>query len=447
MAMKTSSTSSRRGFLKSTTGAGLLICSSRTAFGYEANERLNVACIGVGGQGEGNVNAVSGENLVALCDVDTKRGARSLAKFPNVKHYQDFRLMLAEMDKEIDAVVVCTPDHTHAVAAVAAMKQGKHVYCEKPLTRTVHEARTMRLTAQEFKVVTQMGNQGSASEGVRRATEWGQAGTVGPIEEAYLWVGDGKGPVTLPTDKPPVPDNLNWDLWLGPASERPYHPSYLPFTWRDWRHFGSGGLGDMGCHTGNFLFRVLRLQELWESAPDGPKDARLIKIDGEATGVHEEGYPQSTRVHFYVPARGDLPPVKLTVSAGAETRPAKELLHGEEVGAFGSLLIGSKASIYSSNPWNTNSKLLGNTQELVEPDKTIPRGVNHHREWIEACKGNGKTFSSFDIGGPLTELIQLANVGGIVGEPFHYDPATGEITDHPLASSLLHRPYRKGWTL
>jgi len=439
----------RRGFLKGTTGAGLLICSSRVAFGYQANEKLNVACIGVGGQGVSNVRGVSGENVVAVCDLDETRGAQMLKDYSAVKRYTDFRRMLDEMDKEIDAVVVCTPDHTHAVAAVRAMKQGKHVYCEKPLTRTVHEARMMRLTAAQQKVVTQMGNQGSASEGVRRATEWGAAGTVGPIREAYLWVGDGSPTMTFPTDTPPVPKGLDWDLWLGPASERPYHPSYLPFKWRNWRHFGSGQLGDMGCHTGNFLFRCLNLGKLWEPvAADEVKGVNRIRIEGEATGVHVEGYPASTRVHFHVPARGDLPPVKLTVSTGVEMRPAPELLHGKKAESFGSLLIGSKASIYSSNPWNKSSELLSaNEVDLEEPPKTLPRGVGHHQEWIEACKGKGETFSSFAIGGPLTELIQLANVAGIVGEPFHYDPLTGEIPDHAGASALLHRPYRKGWTL
>ena len=445
--MEKQTLSTRRGFLKSTTGAGLLICSSRVAFGYQANERLNIAAIGIGGQGEGNVRNVSSENLVAFADVDERRSSRARGQHPKVKVYQDFRRMLDEVGKEIDAVVVSTPDHTHTVAAVAAMQRGKHVYCEKPLTRTVHEARTMRLTAQKHKVVTQMGNQGSASEGVRRATEWGLAGTAGPIKEAYLWVGDGDQPKTRPTDKPPVPKELNWDLWQGPASERPYHSSYLPFIWRGWRHFGSGQLGDMGCHTGNFLFRCLRLEKLWEAAPEGAKGSPLIKISGEAVGVNVEGYPSSSRVQFQVPARGDLPPVKLTVSSGVPMRPAKELLHGEALGSFGALLIGSKASIYSSNPWNTSSTLLPKNTELKQPDKTIPRGVGHHREWINACKGQGKTFSSFAIGGPLTELIQLANVAGIVGEPFSYDPLSGEITDNPKASALLHRPYRKGWTI
>lgn len=451
MANPTSSPS-RRKFLKGTvaTGAGLLICDPRTAFSYQANERLNIAAIGAGGMGEGDVAAVSSENIVALCDVDDRRCASTRSRHPNAKKYKDFRRMLADMDKEIDAVVVATPDHTHAVAAVAAMRQGKHVYCEKPLTRTVYEARVMRETAQKYKVVTQMGNQGSASEGVRRGTEWAWAGTAGPIREAYLWVGDGNGQMTLPTETPPVPGELDWDLWLGPASERPYHPSYVPASWRSWRHFGSGGLGDMGCHTGNLLFRGLRLEKLWEkSALDGDKAGRRIRIEGEATGVHVEGYPKSSRVHFHLPARGDLPAVRVTVSSGVDTRPANELLHGEKAGSYGALLIGPKASIYTADPWNRSSSLLpkDKAKELEQPAKTIPRVGGHHREWVDACKGKGKTFSSFDLGGPLTELIQLANISGIVGEPFHYDPLTGEIADHPKASALLHREYRKGWTI
>ena len=255
--------------------------------------------------------------------------------------------------------------------------------------------------------------------------------------------------MTRPEDAPPVPGEVKWDLWLGPAPERPYHPSYLPAKWRSWRPFGSGGLGDMGCHTGNLIFRGLRLEKLWE--PDAGADAgvRRIRIEGTSTGVHEEGYPSSSRVDFYLPARGELPPVKLTVSSGAKMRPAKELLHWREIGDYGALMVGAKASIYSSNPWNQSSSLLPpeRMKELEQPKKTLPRGIGHHQEWVEACKGKGKTFSGFEIGGPLTEMIQLANVGGIVGEPFHYDPLTGEIPDNPKASALLHREYRKGWAL
>jgi len=441
----------RRSFLASTlaAGTGVLICDSRLAFGYAANERLNIAAIGAGGRAGANLSGTSSQNIVALCDADDRQAGGARKKFSGARYYRDFRLMLADMDKQIDAVLVSTPDHTHAVAAVAAMKQGKHVYCEKPLTRTVLEARALRLAARKYKVVTQMGNQGSESEGVRRAAEWAWAGTAGPIREAYLWVGDGNRPMVRPTDKPPVPAGLDWDLWLGPASERPYHPSYLPRTWRDWRHFGSGGLGDMGCHTGNLLFHGLHLEKLWQSETEGAKVKRRIRIEGQATGVSEEGYPRSLRVHFHLPARGDQPPVKLTVSSGADMRPPKELLYGESMGSFGALLIGSKASIYSSDPWNRSSWLLPKEKfkDFQGPDKILPRGVGHHREWIEACKGRGETFSSFDIGGPLTELIQLANIAGQVGEPFDYAPLTGEIPNHPGASRLLHRRYRKGWTL
>ncbi len=447
--MRTPST--RRSFLKSTlaAGSGLLICDSRLAFGYEANDRLDIAAIGVGGRGGSNLSAVASQNIVALCDADERQAGGARKRFSAAKFYRDFRRMLGDMDEQIDAVLVSTPDHTHAVAAIAAMKQGKHVYCEKPLTRTVHEARAMRLTAKKHSVVTQMGNQGSESEGVRRAAEWAWGGSAGTIREAYLWVGDGNPPMVRPKDTPPVPAELDWNLWLGPASERPYHPSYLPRNWRSWRNFGSGGLGDMGCHTGNLVIRGLHLERLWEAGTTAAKGARLIRIEGQADGVNEEGYPRSTRVCFQLPARGDLPPVKLTVSSGVAMRPSKDLLHGESVGSFGALLIGEKASIYSSDPWNRSSSLLPKKkfEGFKGPDKTLPRGVNHYREWVEACKGRGETFSSFDIGGPLTELIQLANVAGRVRGPFAYDPVTGEIANHAGASRLLHRPYRKGWTL
>ena len=440
--------SSRRAFLGSTltAGAGVLICDSRLAFGYEANDRLNIAAIGAGGRAGENIRKVRTENIVALCDVDERQAVGARKQHPGARFYRDFRQMLSELDKQIDAVLVSTPDHTHAVASIAAMKQGKHVYCEKPLTRTVLEARAMRLAAEKYKVVTQMGNQGSYSEGVRRASEWCWAGTAGPVREAYLWVGDGIQPVTRPTDKPAVPLELDWDLWQGPALERPYHSSYLPRSWRPWFHYGSGGLGDMGCHTGNFLFRGLRLEQLWRGkAADGNR----IRIEGEAKGRHEEGYPGSVRVTFHLPARGDLPPVKLTVSNGKDMRPSQDLLPGQSFGSFGSLLVGTEASIYSSDPWNRTSSLHPREKgkKLKEPEESLPRRVGHWNEWIAACKGQGEPFSSFAMGGPLTELIQLANIAGRVGKTFTYDPISGEIPDNSRASDLLHREYRKGWTL
>ena len=445
--------SSRRVFLKSTltAGAGMLICDSQLAFGYKVNERLNIAAIGAGGRAVESLRKVGTENIVALCDVDERQAVGVRKKHPGARFFRDFRQMLSEMGKQIDAVVVSTPDHTHAVASIAAMKHGKHVYCEKPLSRTVLEARAMRLAAEKYTVVTQMGNQGSYSDGVRRASEWCWAGTAGPIREAYVWVGDGIQPVTRPTDKPAVPVGLDWDLWQGPALERPYHSTYVPKGWRPWFHYGSGRLGDMGCHTGNILFRGLRLERLWESnllegkAADGSR----IRIEGESKGGHEEGYPSSIRVTFHLPARGDLPPVKLTVSNGKDMRPSQDLLPDQPFGSYGSLLVGTEASIYSSDPWNRTSSLHPREKgkKLKEPEETLPRRVGHWNEWIAACKGKGEPFSSFAMGGPLTELILLANIAARVEGAFTYDPIRGEISDNSRASDLLHREYRTGWTL
>lgn len=442
---------SRRGFLKRTmaTGTGLLICDSRIAFGYQANDRLNIASIGVAGMGRGNLGNVASENIVALCDVHGSRAAQAHGEHPQAKRYQDFRRLLDEMEQRIDAVVVSTPDHTHAVAAVAAMKRGKHVYCEKPLARTVHEARVMRDTARKHEVVTQMGNQGSASEGLRRAVELAWAGTIGQIREAHLWMGNSDGPKKRPAEQPPVPADLDWDLWLGPAPFRPYHPGYCPVVWRGWRAFGSGGMGDMGCHTANMIFRGLQLEQLWHPAPNQPLPDRVrIRIDGKGSEVDAEGYPRWLIVRFEFPARGELPPVKLTLYSGGK-RPPEDVLRGEKMTEWGALLIGSDSSIFSDCPWNKRYALLPKREfaDFTGPDKTLPRVAGHHAEWIEACKGRGETFSSFAIGGPLTELIQLANIAATVNEPFEYDTLSGDVMDHPQAGGLLQRTYREGWTL
>src|SRR5438477_3630294 len=249
---------SRRSFLSKsvTVGAGLLILrNSRLAFAYEANSKLNIAGIGVGGQGRGSLDAFHrmGNNLVALCDADAKRAGDIYQKHPEAKPYQDFRKMFDRMEKQIDAVLVATPDHTHAVAAVAAMKLGKHVYCEKPLTRTVHEARVMRETATRHKVVTQMGNQGSAERHLRRAVELVWGGVIGEVREAHVWFDGGNGPMKRPTETSPVSEGLNWDLWLGPAESRPYSLAYVLASCRSSRAFGSGLGGDFGGLTANII--------------------------------------------------------------------------------------------------------------------------------------------------------------------------------------------------
>lgn len=442
----------RREFVRNVAlgATGLMVLRDSTAaFGYRANDKLNIASIGVAGMGWSNLHNVSSQNVVALCDVHGSRAAKAHQKHPSAKRYQDFRRMLDQLDKQIDAVVVSTPDHTHAVAAVAAMKRGKHVYCEKPLARTVFEARVMRETAAKHKVVTQMGNQGSASEGLRRSVELMWGGAIGEVRRAHVWFGGGDGPKTRPTDKPPVPPDLAWDLWLGPAPYRPYHPAYLPAVWRGWRVFGSGAMGDMGCHTINMVFRGLRLDQLWNPDPAKPRPSRVvIRVSAEASEVDVEGYPRWMRIHLDAPARGKMPPVKLTFYTGGQ-RPSEQVMRGETMTKWGALLDGATGAIFSSCPWNTRFELLPKKkfEGYTGPDRTLPRPKGHHAEWIEACKGRGETFSSFQIGGPLTELIQLGNAAVLIGEPIEYDTLTGRILNLPEANRRLHRDYRAGWTL
>jgi hypothetical protein len=447
---------SRRAFLRRTTAAtgGILVLgNARHAFAYEANSKLNVAAIGIAGQGKSNLDNIAalGENIVALCDVDEAYAAESFQKYPVARRYKDFRRLYDELGKEIDAVVVSTPDHTHAVAAAAAMRMGKHVYCEKPLTRTVHEARVLRELAQEHQVATQLGNQGSAEPGLRRAVELVWAGAIGDVRDVHVWLAGGNRPQKIPKDTPAVPETLAWDLWLGPAPERRYHPEYLPAKWRGWRAFGSGIIGDFGCHTGNLMFRALRLHELWTAQPPmdpGKPGSNFIKVEGKPSERDQEGYPKSMITNLRFPRRGNQPAFRLKLYA--KETPPEDLMPGHPRGPWGDLLVGTKGSIYSDCPWNTRYALLPREKFQDKkhlPPETLPRSNGHHREWVDACKGHGKTFSGFEIGGPLTELMQLINVASLVEGPFEYDPLTGKVLNSDKANELLHRPYRQGWTL
>jgi hypothetical protein len=328
------------------------------------------------------------------------------------------------------------------------MKRGKHVYCEKPLTRTVHEARVMRETALRQKVVTQMGNQGSAENGLRRGVELVWNGEIGEVRDAHIWFDGGNGPRQRPQDRPPVPATLDWDLWLGPAPERSYHPCYAPASWRDWRAFGSGIVGDFGCHTGNLMFRALHLSQLWNPPKDRKVKHAVIRIEAKPSEVDQEGYPSALQTTVELPARGELPPVKLRVYA--KDKPSEELLLGHPRAPWGDLLVGSKGSIYSDCPWNTRFVLLPKDkfqQVKSGPPQTIKPSVGHHREWVEACKGNGQTFSPFEIGGPLTELMQLINLATLVEGPIGYDTISGRVLNSQLGQQLTHREYRKGWSI
>ncbi|MBI5387283.1 MAG: Gfo/Idh/MocA family oxidoreductase [Verrucomicrobia bacterium] len=412
------------------------------------SETLNIAVIGAGGRGADDIADLKGQNIVALCDADWERAAGTFKKFPKATRHRDFRVML-EKEKGIDAVVVATPDHTHAVASMAAIKLGKHVYCEKPLTRTVREARALTEAARGAKVATQMGNQGMAFEGNRLINEWLADGAIGPVREVHVWsdrpTHKGKLPfwwpqgLERPKETPPVPATLDWDLWLGPAPWRPYHPAYVPFKWRGWWDFGSGGLGDMGIHNLAPAFSALKL-----GAPES--------IHASSTPVFPESVPLASIVHYQFPARGELPPVKLHWYDGGllPARP-EELEDDRDLDPEdGLLFVGDKGKMLVEGWGGERPRLIPETRnkEYQRPPKTLPRSVGHHREWVEACKTGSPTRSNFDFAGPLTEAVLLGTISvRLGGQKLYWDSANFKVTNLPEANGLLHYPYRQGWTL
>jgi predicted dehydrogenase len=443
---------SRRTFLHSSAAlATFAVLPSRVlgrAGNASPNSKLNIAGIGIGGQGAWDLEQVAGENIVALCDVDWDYAAKTFKKYPNAKRYKDFREML-DKEKGIDAVVVATPDHNHAIVSIAAIKAGKHVYCEKPLTRTVFEARAIAKAAREAKVATQMGNQGMAFEGNRLINEWLQDGAIGAVSEVHVWsdrpTHRGKMPlwwaqgIERPKDTPPVPDTLDWNLWLGPAPERPYHPAYAPFRWRGWWDFGSGGLGDMGIHNLAPVFAALKL-----GAPD--------TITASSTPVFPETVPVAAMVHYEFPARDDMPPIKLHWYDGGllPQRPAELDENRQLDPEDGIIFVGDKGKMLVTGWGGEHPHLLPESRdkEYKRPPKTLPRSVGHHKEWIEACKGGPPTRSNFDFAGPLTEAVLLGSVcihNG--GDKLVWDSQNLKITNDPDANKYLHYEYRKGWTL
>jgi hypothetical protein len=451
---------SRRKFMsRAAASAAFTIVPRRVlgGVGYTAaSEKLNIAGIGAGGQGSGLINRFSEENnIVALCDVDQRRAAEIFNRHPQAKKYDDFREML-EKQKDVDAVIVATPDHTHAVASMMAIKMGKHVYCEKPLTRTIYEARKVAEAAREAKVATQMGNQYQAGEGSRLLCEWIWDGAIGPVHEVHVWttfapLWEKNGDYFLqaagkrPEDTPAIPSTLNWDLWLGPAPYRPYHPAYLPFVWRGWWDFGTGALGDFGCHFLTGSFRALKLGHPTsvEAASTGAGGVHEVWESRESARVNSETYPLASIVRYEFPARGDMPPVRLTWYDGGLLPPRPEELEpGRPMGVNNALFIGEKGKIMGGRliPY---SKM----KEYQQPPKTLPRSIGHYEEWIEACKGGKPTGSNFEFAGLMTEVILLGNIAIRVGEKLNWDGANMKITSSTKANEYIHREYREGWSL
>jgi predicted dehydrogenase len=410
------------------------------------SEKLNIAGIGIAGRGADVLDGVKSQNIVALCDVDWKHAAGTFNRFPNAKKYRDFRKMLEEEDKNIDAVTVATPDHVHAAASIMAIKMGKHVYCEKPLTHSVYEARKVAEAAREHKVATQMGNQGQASEETRLMCEYIWDGAIGPVREVHVWTDrPSQGlfnvywpqGVDRPKEEPPVPEWLDWDLWLGPAPYRPYHSCYLPFAWRGWWDFGTGALGDIGCHSLDPVFRALKL-------------GHPTTVEAACTLVNKETYPVASTVHYQFPARGDMPPVKLTWYDGGLRPPRPdELEDGQEMGTGGTLFVGDKGKML-------RHRLIPESRmkEYGKPPQKIPRSPGHFEEWIEACKGGKPAGSNFDHAGLLAEVVLLGNVAlrvelreKLTRMKLLWDGPNMKITNLPEANQFLQREYRKGWTL
>ncbi|NCF87151.1 MAG: Gfo/Idh/MocA family oxidoreductase [Verrucomicrobiaceae bacterium] len=439
----------RRHFLKQTsaTGAltGLTIMSGLRA--QSPNNKLNIAAIGVGGRGASVISRCTDENIVALCDVDADRGAETFKQFPKAKRFIDFRVMLDKMGNEIDAVIIATPDHTHAVATMDAMQRGKHVYTEKPLTHSIWEARQLTEASRKYKVATQMGNQGHSSEGARQTVEWIRAGVIGEVREVHCWSDrplrgtrfDGElywpqGVPYRPADKPPVPDTLDWDLWLGPAPHRPYHPSYVPFDWRGWWDFGTGALGDMGCHIIDHPYWALQLGH-----PES--------VEATSSHVSRETAPLASMITYQFPARGDLPPVTMYWYDGGlkPPRPA-ELEPDEELLVDGCLYIGDKGKMmHKSHGGKPVLIPLSRMEDFKRPPKTIPRLDGHEQNWIDACKGGEPACSNFEYAGPMTEVVLLGNLAIRTSGPLLWDGPNMRVTNNKSANKFIRRAYRKGW--
>jgi len=430
---------SRRRFLQQTATTGSAVAvgywtSSAVAESRLANDKLNIGCIGVGGKGEVDAAGVANENIVAICDVDENMLGKSATRYTKATRFVDFRRLLEQ--KDIDAVTVSTPDHTHAVASVMAMRLGKHVYCQKPLAHSIHEVRVMHQVARASKVATQMGNQGHSVDGSRQMVELIKAGVLGQVSEVHIWTDRPIWPqgISRPAGTPPVPSHLHWDLWLGPAKERPYHRAYHPFKWRGFWDFGTGALGDMGCHNMDIAFWALDL--------DYP-----TSIEAESTGVTTESAPSSSIVRYQFPAKGKRPPVKFTWYDG-KNRPPAALVPGQKYGTNGSIIVGSEATLYVPHYWGVGKIVPEN--RLVDfraPRRSIPVSPGHYQEWITACKGGPAALSNFDYACQLSETVLLGNLALRTGKKIDWDRDNMRAKGVPEADQFIRPAYRSGWTL
>ncbi len=432
---------SRRSFItRSALATGAIafpFVSVRNVLG--ANERLNIAGIGVGGKGSKDVSSCESQNVVALVDVDQVRATDLFNKFPNAKRFKDYRVMFDEMSDKIDAVTVSTPDHMHFLPAMRAVREKKHVYCQKPLTHTVWEARELAKAARESKVATQMGNQGVSSPALRRDAEIVKAGSLGTIKEMHCWTdrpGDWwKQGVQRPTGKIVVPDALDWNLWLGVAPERPYNPAYVPFAWRGYWDFGTGAIGDMGCHLLNLATLAMDIRD-----PE--------KIVANGVGQTSDSGPTSSHIVWDFPDRPGQPAFKFHWYDGGQL-PPQDLYPNAEYKDNGILMIGSDDTLLTNYNGGGRFKSGRRYEEFKDVPQLFPKCDEwdqcHYDEWFAACKGGPAALSNFNVSGPVTEVVLLGQVALRAGTPIEWDAKKMEVTNNKDANQFLKTKYRKGW--
>lgn len=440
---------SRRAFLKSSAAAAAATIVPRHVLGRgftPPSDKLAVAGIGVGGMGAANLKELETEAIVALCDVDPGYAAPTVKRYPGARFYKDFRVLL-EKERALDAVVIATPDHTHAVITMAALRAGKHVYTQKPLTHDVWEARHLALAAKASKLTTQMGIQGHSGEGIRLVVEWIRAGLIGEVREVDAWCDLSYYPWghaywsskwgERPADTPAAPAGLDWDLWIGPAPFRPYHPAYHPLVWRCWWDFGVGMMGDRGAHTLDAA--------VWALDLDAPET-----VEATSTGLNAETHPLAAVVTYRFPARGGRPPVKLTWYEGLRAPRPEALEDGRKMPEEGGLVFkGAKGvilcGVYADSPRLVPESLM---REARRPERSIPRVEgSHEQDWARACKRGEKAGAAFEYAGPLTEICLLGNVAKKLDARIAWDAAALRVTNVPEAEALIRRPYRAGWSL
>lgn len=428
----------RREFLRqailagtATMSAGAFVRTRPALAAKSPNEKLNLGCIGVAHKGAHNINNLTSENIVALCDVDSLNLGKMAEKFPKATKYADFRQML-DKEKNLDAVVVSTPDHTHAIPVVWALRRGLDVYCEKPLAHSVYECRQMRNLAAEKKAVTQMGTQIHAGENYRRVVEIIRAGQIGPVSRVHVWMSNTNKPGVRVKQGTPPP-TVDYDLWIGPAPMRPFHASHFHFNWRYWWDFGGGTLADFGCHYMDLPFWALDLRY-----------PTSVEAGGEKTSQSDNQVPDNMRVDYHFPARGDKPPVHLTwyhgdwKPEGAEQYGKRSAVLFEGAGASGRLLA----------DYSTRKLFMLDGTQPEPPPESIPNSIGHWAEWAEACKSRGPTTCNFDYSGALAEAVLLGNVSYRAGgEKLAWDAEALRAPNCSDADPFIRREYRKGWTL